>query len=173
MRFQAEGKRSPFAGRPLLSLSSFVLAVTVGLISSFTFSTAYDLARVMIYGQSPADVSGVWRGYWEGVPAVTVTLKQQGESLSGTAKFIRVINSEDGPQVAGESQEIPLINPRLQGNKLSFELYSLDGIYTAFVEMEMSFENQEEAELRSTRRDSADVPIDKEPPLRMRREPSF
>ena len=63
MRFVAEGgrARSPFARRPLLSLSSFLLSIAVGLISSFTFSTAYDMARAALSGQHQK-VSGVRHG---------------------------------------------------------------------------------------------------------------
>ena len=34
-----------FLRRPLFSFSSFVLAALIGLVSSFTFSAAYDMAR--------------------------------------------------------------------------------------------------------------------------------
>src|ERR1043165_3106955 len=115
MRFEASSSRSSrailFNRKRLASLSSFILAVAVGLISSFTFSTAYDMARSAL-GVKQRQYTGVWRGQWHGVPAVTIKLTQNGDSVSGTASFNRIIKTDDGPRDYGASPELPLANPR-------------------------------------------------------------
>jgi hypothetical protein len=175
MRSRTESKR--FGGRvqrPLLSLSSFILAIMVGVISSFLFSAAYDMTRPVMSGQQRPAVSGVWRGYWQKVPAVTVKLEEQDGHLSGTVSFNRIFNTYDGPRSEEAAREIPIVNPRLEGKRLLFELQAPEDFYpTLVVEMEMSFENEGEVGLRCTRRNSIDVPVDKEPPIRMRLERSF
>lgn len=54
MRFGSQGARAGEVERrvkleveraPVLSLSSFVLAIAVGVVSSFTFSAAFDMAQ--------------------------------------------------------------------------------------------------------------------------------
>ena len=171
MSFGASSKRATlFNRRPLASLSSFILAVAVGLISSFTFSTAYDMARSAL-GAEQRSVAGVWRGEWHGVPAVTIKLMKNGDSLSGTASFNRIFNSENGLRSEASSQEIPIVNPRLEGKRLLFELQAPDNIQpTIFIKMEMSFENEDEAVLHCTGRESTDS---SEEPVRLRREPPF
>ncbi|HEX8747711.1 MAG TPA: hypothetical protein VF717_10975 [Pyrinomonadaceae bacterium] len=148
MRFPTEEKRTGRCiGRPLLSLSSFMLAIAVGLISSFTFSAAYDLARGAFEAE-PAAVAGVWHGHWNGVHAVTLRLEQGCESLSGTARFSRVIQTGDGLKVIGESAEVPLINPQLRGDMLTFEIKNPEvSTAAATIGLEMRFTKQGEAEL--------------------------
>jgi hypothetical protein len=159
--------------RPLLSLSTFFLAVTVGIISSFVFSTAYDMTRSALGGERQ-EVSGVWRGSWHNVPAVTINLQQQGERLSGTVSFNRIFKSDNGFESEAATQEVPLVNPRFDGKRLLFELQVPDEIHPPlFIEMEMSFDNEEEAGLRCTRRDSIDVPVAKETVISMKHERSF
>jgi hypothetical protein len=158
--------------RPFLSFSSFMLAIAVGLISSFTFSAAYDMARSALAPKSQT-VAGVWRGHWHGVPAVTIKLEQKMEALSGTASLKKVVATENGARAVGESTEIPLSNPRFDGKRLLFELHSTDGIHPpVFVEMEMRFENGGEAELRLARREAEASAEDKEI-IKLRRERSF
>jgi hypothetical protein len=161
-----------FNRRPLVSLSSFILAAAVGLISSFTFSTAYDMARFQFGGEFRT-VAGVWRGQWHGVHAVTIKLTQNGDSFSGTARFNRIIRTDDGPHVEGVSPELPLSNLQFDGHRLSFEIHLEEGEEVhprIFVAMEMWLENEDEALLRSSGRESTDS---SEEPIRMRREPPF
>jgi hypothetical protein len=122
----------------------------VGLVSSFTFSTMYDMAFKMLSGE-PQRISGVWQGRWHGVPAVTIRLEQNGDALGGTARFSRIIETSDGPKAVGETGELPLLNPRLEGRRLSFEVRGADETHPAIVaKMEMKFVNEVEAELRSS-----------------------
>ncbi len=166
-------RTSAFPKRPLLSFSSFLLATTIGLISSFTFSTTYDMARSALR-HKPQTVSGVWQGEWQGIRAVTIKLEQQNDTVSGTVTFYRIVATEDGPKVEGQSEEIPIINARLEGKRLVFELGAIDEIHPRlFVEMEMSFEKEDEAILRCARLGLEDSAEDTETIIYMTREPSF
>jgi hypothetical protein len=163
--------KGEFLKRPLLSLSSFVLAIAVGIISSFIFSSAFDMARSAFVGKSQI-ISGLWRGHWKGIPAVTIKLERKKEQLSGTASFKRVVATESGARVMGESPEIPLINPRFDGKSLLFELRAMDEIHPpTMIEMEMRFENDGEAVLHAIGREAVGAPDGEI--IKMKRERSF
>jgi hypothetical protein len=170
MRFVIEGKRTgPPVRKPLLSLSSFLLAIAVGIISSFTFSTMFDMARMKLYGPGQA-VQGLWHGQWHGVHAVTIRVERNGDALSGTARFSRVVVTRDGPKVVGESGTLSLINPKLKGDSLSFEVQSPEEMYPAITTiMEMRFTNEGEAELRRISGQQEDEVL----PIAMSKERSF
>lgn len=174
MRFRTESRQSNgFLKRPLFSFSSFLLATVVGLVSSFTFSAAYDLARTMLSTDSQT-ISGVWCGQWHGVPAVAIRLKQDGSLLSGTVRFSTVAASPDGPKVVAETGEIPLVNPKFDGKRLCFQIQVEPHLYPVIVaEMELNFINADEAELRRTGDLPEGAPEDKEVMIRMKRERSF
>lgn len=174
MRSNVESiRRGATLAKPLMSLASFLLSVAVGTVSSFTYSAAYDMAR-SAFSAKPVEVSGVWRGYWHGVPAASIKLEERDGALSGTVIFTAVVETEEGPRASGESPELPLINTRFDGKRLVFELHGMDEIRpTVFIEMEMTFEDEKTAELRCTRRDSVDVPKDEVPTIKMERESSF
>jgi hypothetical protein len=162
------------ARKPLLSFSSFILAIAVGIISSFTFSAAYDMARSAIGGERQS-ISGVWHGDWHGVQAVTIRLEQHGDAMiSGTARFSKIIATIDGPKAIGESVEMPLVNPQFDGERLSFEVQSADESYRAIVaEMKMRFASEGEAELLLTGRQPEGSPEGQALTIKLRRERSF
>lgn len=174
MRTSIEGRETePSLKRPLLSFSSFMLAAIVGVISSFTFSTVYDMARTALLDE-PQAISGVWRGTWHGVPAVLIRLKQDGSVLSGTAQFSKIAASIDGPEVIAETYELPLVNPRLDGKKLCFQVEDETNPYPVrVVEMEMNFLSADEAKLRRTGGQPDETPIDKDIVIKMKKESSF
>ena len=174
MRFGTESKRArSFAGRPMLSLSSFMLAIAVGIISSLTFSAAYDMARAALAGERHS-VSGVWHGAWNGVHAVTIRLEQNGDRLSGTARFSIAVATGDGPKAAGETPELALVNPQLDGETLSFTVHGLGGSCKSTVAVvEMNFNNEGEAELRRKYDPPEDEMENEETVILMMRERSF
>jgi hypothetical protein len=174
MRFEAvEERTSPFVHRPLLSLSSSLLAIAVGLISSFTFSTAYDMARAALFGHHQA-IYGVWHGQRHGVHAVTIRLEKNGDGVRGTARFSKIIETGDGPRVVGETPELSLINPSFNGERLFFEVQSGEETgLTVVPVMEMSFINEAEAELRRTGRQAEDASQEKALTIIMKKEQSF
>jgi hypothetical protein len=173
MRLDADSKRSGGRiQRPLLSLSSFLLAIAVGITSSFIFSAAYDMARLRLYGER-ANVSGTWHGAWRGVHAVTIRLEQEGERLGGTVRFSKIVERGDGAKVVGQTNELPLVNARLEGERLSFEVYGLGESCKVMAEMEMNFVDEGEAELRRTNGVSYAGEADAAQVITMRRERSF
>ena len=174
MRISIEGRETePSLERPLISFSSFMLAALVGLISSFTFSAAYDMARAALSNDTQA-ISGVWRGRWHGVPAVIIRLRQDGNMLSGTARFSKVAASIDGPKVIAETYDLPLVNPRFDGKRLCFQVEDDTHLYPVrVVEMEMDFVSADEAELQRGGGQAVDTPVDKEIVIKMKKVSSF
>lgn len=172
MRFGSEGSGT-FTSKPILSLSSFMLSVVVGLISSFTMSTVYDMALASL-GEGRQARSGVWHGQWQGVHAVTIKLEESGDALSGTARFARVIATRDGLKAIGETAELPLMNPKLDGDRLSFEVRGADESNPVILaEMEMRFTDEGEVELRRTGGEPEGTREDRLVTISMKREQSF
>jgi hypothetical protein len=164
----------------MLSLSSFLLAIAVGLVSSFTFSTAYDMARAAIGGERQT-VSGVWQGVWEDVPAVTVRLSDEGGFLSGTVQFTEIIRRLDGSRIIDRTNELPLVNPKFDGERLCFEVeygphpypFPASAQPAQLAEIELTFVGYDEAELRRTGGQPEGAPEDKAMVIKMKRMRSF
>jgi hypothetical protein len=70
---------------------------------------------------------GVWQGQLDGQPSVTLTLAEDTGELGGTL-VLNVVEKEHG-QAAHVARSEPhvLVNPRLNGNLLSFEVRKPDG----------------------------------------------
>lgn len=163
------GQANAFVNRSFLSFSSFVLATMVGIVSSFTFSTAYDMARKALFDEQQ-EIAGVWHGEWHGVPAVTIHLEEQDGALKGTAEFYTIFATAAGPKRVGQTGELQLINPRFNGKKLSFEVQSSDIIYPVITaQMEMSFVGEGRAELRPTGQPPGSRPENQETTINMKR----
>ena len=155
--------------RRLPPLFSFALAVMVGLTSSFTFSTAFDMARRM-FSAGTQTVSGVWQGQLQDVPAVTIKLEQNGNELS----FTNIRATTDGLKAVGETKELPLRNVRFDGRTLLFEVSNdREGAAEIVAEMEMIFTDETMAELRRTGGKPAGTPESSAMVITMRRERSF
>ena len=132
---------------PMLSATSFLLAAAVGLISALIFSNAYDMARVSLFNQERR-VEGVWSARWRDIPAVTVRLKQEGEIISGTVQFKKILSSPFCPVAIDSTGELPLMHPRLDGERLFFEVHDDSDCSPAnLLEMEMRFTGKDDAEL--------------------------
>jgi hypothetical protein len=161
--------------RPLLSFSSFGLAAAVGLISSLTFSAAFDMARDLLSGGGAQTVSGVWRGDLQDVPAVTIRLEQNGGELTGTARFTQMTATPEGPKASGETKELPLKNVRFNGERLLFEVSNeKEGAAEIVARMEMNFTaDAAVAELRRTGGRPEGTPESKAAVIIMRRARSF
>jgi hypothetical protein len=107
------------------------------------------MARLRLYDER-ANVPGIWHGTWHGVHALTIRLEQDGERLGGTIRFSKIVERGDGAKVVGQTEELPLVNTRLDGERLSFEVYGVGESCKVMAEMEMNFTNEGEAELRRT-----------------------
>ena len=87
------------------------------------------MATSLAFAQSP--VAGKWRGDKRGVPWVTLNVTETNGQLGGTAVFYILDRSEgtDPPKVLGK-QEVELVNPKLNGDTLTFQVRNKHGEVT-------------------------------------------
>ena len=83
----------------------------------------------MLIGSSAAaadfPIAGTWRGKMHGLPAIDLTVKDDGGKLSGTILFYFLHrNTEHDPWQAdlAHSMALPLIDPKFDGKILSFQV---------------------------------------------------
>jgi hypothetical protein len=69
-----------------------------------------------------APVVGVWRCEMDGLPAVTLTVSDEGGSLSGAVLFYLHRRSAGQPVTATPGVPEPLFNPRFDGKTLTFQV---------------------------------------------------
>lgn len=114
--------------------------------------------------ESPLD--GTWQGKMDGVPAVAVTVKDNGGKLSGTVTFYRIVNDGSGPRAEGKNTS-DLVNPKLEGKTLSFQVRNPNNELSSF-QMELTAEN--EAILKGGKVKRREEEATDAPPLKMTRE---
>ena len=69
--------------------------------------------------------AGVWQGQLDGQPSVILTLAEDTGELGGTV-VLNIISREGGqPQVVAREPHV-LVRPRVETNKLSFELMRIN-----------------------------------------------
>jgi hypothetical protein len=69
------------------------------------------LIAILAGGLSAAPDScivGTWQGKMDEVPAVTLTVKDEGGKLSGTVTFYRIVDDGSGPKAEGK-ESVPLV----------------------------------------------------------------
>jgi hypothetical protein len=76
---------------------------------------------------APADsgvkqIVGIWRSQMEGLPAITLTLTDEGGSLTGAVLFYLHRREQGQPVTATPGVPEPLFNPRFDGKVLTFEV---------------------------------------------------
>ncbi|HEX8069589.1 MAG TPA: hypothetical protein VF546_06540 [Pyrinomonadaceae bacterium] len=69
----------------------------------------------------PAAVVGNWEGTYHDAPAITLRVKLDGERLSGTVVFYRIIEDSRGARADGQA-EVPMLEPKFDGAVLSFKI---------------------------------------------------
>ena len=89
-------------------------------------------------------LAGTWEGKMDGVPAVTLTLKEAGGALSGTIVFYKIVDDGSGPKVAGKDTAV-LVNPKQEGKVLSFQV---KGPNDALIDFQMEFTANGEGDLK-------------------------
>ena len=70
--------------------------------------------------------TGVWQGNLDGVPAVILTLANDAGEANGTIVF-HAIKKENGHAYAFSTEPHTLIQPRIEGNTLSFQVIRGNG----------------------------------------------
>ena len=74
---------------------------------------------------APADKSilvGTWKGKMYGVPAVTLTMKEEGGKLSGSILFFLIRHNDGQPPRSSPGTVEPLIDPQFDGKVLLFKV---------------------------------------------------
>jgi hypothetical protein len=71
---------------------------------------------------SAASIEGVWRCQMEGLPAVTLTVTDEGGSLTGAVLFYLHRREPGQPVTATPGVPEPLFNPRFDGKTLTFQV---------------------------------------------------
>lgn len=82
-------------------------------------------SAVSAQSKDPMAWAGVWQGQLDGQPSVTLTLAEDTGELGGTV-VLNIINRDGGqPHVVAREAHV-LVRPRLEADKLSFELMRLN-----------------------------------------------
>jgi len=92
-------------------------------------------------------IAGTWEGKTEGVPAITITIKQDGDRLSGSVTFYRIEDDGGGPRVTGK-QTRDLINPKFDGKIFS---YQVKGRNDETIDQQMEITGKDEAVIKMRR----------------------
>lgn len=103
--------------------------------------------------RQPADLIGTWQGKFEGLPAVEVTVKLEGNKLTGVAVLYTIVDVGSGPEVDDKAEQ-PLIEPRFDGKTFSFKLKRKSDEKT--LDLVMTFVGKDEAELQQRGGSDAD-----------------
>jgi hypothetical protein len=89
---------------------------------------ARQLARillcVLIVSVAPAansGIAGIWDGTENDLPAVELTLHVNDGRITGSIGFYFQTRGTDGKWHLGEKYTVPLLSPKLEGRKLTFE----------------------------------------------------
>src|SRR5581483_5616828 len=67
------------------------------------------------------EISGIWEGTQNGLPAVELTLKVTDGQIDGAIAFYFQSRGPDGKWQLGDKYTVPLLSPKLKGRSLSFE----------------------------------------------------
>jgi hypothetical protein len=69
-----------------------------------------------------APIEGVWRCEMNGLPAVTITVTNEGGSLTGAVLFYLHRRDPGKPETATPGIPEPLFNPKFDGKTLTFQV---------------------------------------------------
>jgi hypothetical protein len=107
--------------RVALALVAFVLTLSCGLAAALSFRAARDWISGPT-GAGVSSVAGTWHGKWHGVEAVNVRIDSRSEPVTGTVRFYRLTKTAEGFQADGHTDDLPLMNPKFDGETLSFHV---------------------------------------------------
>jgi hypothetical protein len=69
-----------------------------------------------------SSILGVWRGKMDSLPAITLTVEDEGGKLSGAVLFYLIRRNPGGAPSASPGVPEPLIKPIFDGSTLTFEV---------------------------------------------------
>ena len=121
------------------------------------------LIAALAGGSAESPVAGTWQGKLDGVPAVTLTVKEDGAAWSGTIVFYKILDDGSGPRVAGKDTSV-LVGPKLEGKVLSFQVKGQNDTLLGF-QMELTGNGEGELKGKATQTGGGAPP-----PVKMTRE---
>jgi hypothetical protein len=99
------------------------------------------IARAAAAARAGSAIAGTWQGKLDGLPAVILTVKNNGGRLSGVGVFY-ILRRNDGnrPKILGKTT-MPLLDQRLRGNTFRLLVKRSDSSLTDF-QMELTGKNE-------------------------------
>ena len=70
----------------------------------------------------PSVVTGVWRARMEGVPALVITISEEGGELTGAILFYLIRHNDGQPPRSSPGDPEPMFNLRFDGKQLDFRV---------------------------------------------------
>ena len=95
--------------------------------TAILMAAAGSMQPVSAAGKAAATVDnlvmvGVWRGNDQGLPFVTLTIKNENGNLSGSILFYLHRREEGKPVTSTPGDPEPLLNPKFDGQTLTFQV---------------------------------------------------
>ena len=132
-------------GKLLFTLASFLLAATCGIASTFSLTFVSSDKNGKNIG-SANDIAGVWRGEWRGLPGATLVIETPDKIKGAVTFYLLKKNSSGEPEIADDTGELPLIEPKLENDVLSFKLKRRQS--EDVIKAKMIFTDEDEAVLK-------------------------
>jgi hypothetical protein len=96
--------------------------VLAGVLLAMLATSGWAAAGGAGAGAGAASIEGVWRCQMEGLPAVTLTVTEEGGTLTGAVLFYLHKREPGQPVSATPGVPEPLLNPRFDGKTLRFQV---------------------------------------------------
>ena len=96
--------------------------VLAGVVLAMMATSGWAAAGGANRGAGAAPIEGVWRCQMEGLPAVTLTVTEEGGTLTGAVLFYLHKREPGQPVSATPGVPEPLLNPRFDGKTLRFQV---------------------------------------------------
>ena len=96
--------------------------VLAGVVLAMMATSGWAAAGGANRGAGAAPIEGVWRCQMEGLPAVTLTVTEEGGTLTGAVMFYLHTREPGQPVNATPGVPEPLLNPRFDGKTLRFQV---------------------------------------------------
>jgi hypothetical protein len=96
--------------------------VLAGVVLAMMATSGWAAAGGANRGAGAAPIEGVWRCQMEGLPAVTLTVTEEGGTLTGAVMFYLHKREPGQPVSATPGVPEPLLNPRFDGKTLRFQV---------------------------------------------------
>jgi hypothetical protein len=106
--------------RYALALILSLLVAATGLAQSGSVQSGSARNGALL--KADASIIGVWRAQIEGLPLVTLTLTDEGGTLSGAILFYLHIREPGGQVASTPGVPEPLLNPHFDGKILTFKV---------------------------------------------------